>query len=390
MLDLPEMTRFSIIVFLLSLIYIFYILIGYPLLLGFLASLTHKPILKQPGEKTVSVLIPVRNGEPFVRAKLESILKLNYPQNLLEILVISDGSDDRTDELVKEFIPQGVKLLRLPRSGKPAALNAGMPQVHGEIVLLTDVRQVLHPQSLSHLVACFADSSVGVVSGDLVIMAGEHGEEKDMGLYWRYETWIRNQLSRIDSMIGAMGSFYAIRRELLRPIPADIILDDVYLPMTAFFQGYRLIVEPAAKVFDFPTSLQSEFRRKVRTLAGNYQLVVRLPILLGFSNRMWIHYVSLKLGRLLLPYALLALAISSFGLPGYWRTLALIGQIFFYGIGALDFYIPKAWTIKRVSSMVQTFVVMMAAAACAISVFFVNPTSLWKETKVRQAKPPVS
>src|SRR6266567_9146645 len=199
------MTRFSIIVFCLSLIYILYILIGYPLLLGFLASFAYKPLRKQPGEKTVSFLIPVRNGEQFVRAKLESILKLNYSQRLLEILVISDGSDDRTEEWVEEFLPQGVQLLRLPRGGKAAALNAGMARVKGEIVLFTDVRQVLHPQSLSFLVACFADPTVGVVSGHLVILEGESQEEKDVGLYWRYETWIRDQLSRVDSMMGATG-----------------------------------------------------------------------------------------------------------------------------------------------------------------------------------------
>src|SRR5437879_2520024 len=183
------MARFSIMVFFLSLIYIFYILIGYPLLLGLLATLDHKPLRKEPGEKTVSILIPVRNGEQFVRAKVESILKLNYPQKLLDILVISDGSNDRTEEWVEEFFPQGVQLLRLPRGGKAAALNAGMARAKGEIVILTDVRQVLHPQSLSFLVACFADSTVGVVSGHLVILEGESQEEKDVGLYWRYETW---------------------------------------------------------------------------------------------------------------------------------------------------------------------------------------------------------
>lgn len=374
----------------LSVAFIVYTLFGYPLLLALVGHLAEKPIRRKPSAKTVSILIPVRNGERFVRAKLESILHLNYPRHLLEILVISDGSDDRTDEFVREFTPQGVELLRIPRGGKALALNVGISRVHGEIILMTDVRQQLEPESLSRLVACFADPTVGAVSGELRIMKGETREEAGVGLYWRYETWIRTQLSRIDSMFGATGPFYAMRRELTAPLPPDILLDDVYLPMNAFFQGYRLIAEPAAVAYDYPTSLHSEFLRKVRTLAGNLQLIRLRPQLLGPSNRMWVHFVSYKVARLLLPYAFITLALSSFGLPPPWRIASLAGQLFFYGLGALDVWIPDGWAVKRASSLVRTFVVLMAAAVCGLSVFFVTPRSLWKETRVNEAKSQIS
>ncbi len=380
------MSNFWIVLFVFSACLIVYTLFGYPLLLALLARFAEKPVRKGPVTKTVSVLIPIRNGEQFVKSKLESVLRVKYPRNLLEILVISDGSEDRTDELVQEFAAHGVQLVRLPRAGKAAALNAGRSRAHGEIILFTDVRQPLHPESLGRLMSCFADPTVGVVSGELRIMKGETREEADVGLYWRYETWIRDRLSRIDSMFGATGPFYAMRRELTVPIPPDILLDDVYLPINAFFRGYRLVVEPTAIAFDYPTSLQSEFLRKVRTLAGNYQIIRCRPELLGPSNRMWLHFISYKVARLLLPYAFLILALSTFGLPQPWRDAALAGQSFFYAIAALDVWIPKEWTLKRVSSIVRTFIVLMAAAACAVSVFFVSPRTLWRETRVRAEK----
>src|SRR5580692_2461895 len=150
-----------------------YIVIGYPLLLGLMARLRPKPVLKSRQRKTVSVVIAAHNGERFIGAKLDSVLALDYPRELMEILVISDGSTDRTDSIVQEFAPQGVRLLRVPRGGKCAALNAAIPQARNEILLLTDIRQTLAPESLQALIDCFADPSVGAVSGELLIRKGD-------------------------------------------------------------------------------------------------------------------------------------------------------------------------------------------------------------------------
>src|SRR5260370_1196685 len=124
-------------------------------------------------------------------------------------------------------------------------------------------------------------------------------------------------------MFGATGPFYAIRRELAVPIPPDVLLDDVYLPLAPFFRGYRLVVEESARAFDYPTTLETEFRRKVRTLAGVYQLIRIYPRLLLPGNRMWFHFMSYKVGRLLLPHALILIAACSFFLPHPWRAWAL-------------------------------------------------------------------
>ena len=342
------------IVFLAAAGFILYTLFGYPVLLSILAKRRAAPVQARWEPKTVSVLLAVRNGEAWIRDKLRSILDLNYPRELLEILVASDGSTDKTEEFVREFEPQGVRLFRIPSSGKASALNALMERAHGEILFFTDVRQKLDPDCLRNLVACFADDSVGVASGELVILDAQGSEDTHTGLYWTYEKWIRKRLSGIDSLPGATGSIYAMRRELASPLPADCLLDDVHLPMFAFFRGRRLILEETAKAFDSATSLKTEFRRKVRTQAGVYQILLAFPQLLGPRNRMWIHFMSHKFARLLLPFALLVVAISSFWLPPPWMQAAVIGQLLFYGMALIV-------------SPVRTFVTLMAATFCAAS-----------------------
>ena len=211
-----------IVIFLTSSAYVLYVLAVYPLLLGFLAHRFPKPIQKGDFQPTVSVIIPVRNGAPYVRRKLESVLRLDYPQDKLEVLVVSDGSTDDTDVLAGQFASRRVRLLHVPHGGKPAALNAGIPLTRNEIILLTDIRQELERESLRHLLSCFADPSVGVVSGELIIRRGDNLAEDNIGLYWRFETWIRSRLSNLDSMLGATGPFYAIRRELVALMPPGV------------------------------------------------------------------------------------------------------------------------------------------------------------------------
>ena len=160
------------------------------------------------------------------------------------------------------------------------------------------------------MVANFADPRVGAVSGELVIREGDSLEEASVGMYWKYEKLIRSAQSHIDSIPGATGSIYAMRRELARPLPEDTLLDDLYLPFCAYFKGFRLTWEPGAKAFDYPASLQTEFGRKVRTLAGVYQIIGMFPRLLIPNHRLWIHFVSHKLARLLLPYMLIVVVLG--------------------------------------------------------------------------------
>ena len=296
------------------------------------------PIAKDPARvRPVTVLLPVYNGEAFLRQKLESILALDYPQDLLEVLVISDGSTDATDSIAGEFASSGVRLLRVPKGGKAAALNAGIEQARGEILFFTDVRQRLAPDSLRHLVACLADPTVGSVTGELHIVTGDRQEEADMGLYWRYEVWARKQMTQIDSIFGATGCVYAMPRNLVNPIPPDTLGDDAAFPLGAFFRGYRMILDPEAKAYDLASPLSSEFERRMRTLAGLWQNLARRPELLGFRDRMWLHFVSHKVGRLLLPWLALAALASAFWLASPWREGVLAGTGAFLSAGGLRF-----------------------------------------------------
>lgn len=371
-----------------SLAVILYVLAGYPLLLGEYARLFPKPVKKEPSYPRVSIIVPVRNGAVWVGAKIHSLLASEYPADLLDVLIASDGSTDATEELVANWDDARVSLLALPPGGKAVAVSRALAQVTGEIVVLTDVRQQFHPQAISKLVACFADPSVGVVTGELIIREGKSLDQQQTGLYWRYEKWIRRNLNRIDAMLGATGSIYAIRRELAIPIPPGTLLDDVYLPFAIAFRGYRIYFEDEAKAFDLPTSLQSEFWRKVRTQAGVYQILFRFPGLLWPSNRRFLHFGSHKIGRLMLPFALLVLLGSSFTLPSPYKGVAVGGQALFYALALLDSIVPERLIVKRLTSVIRAFVVLVAAAGCAVVVLFLPAARLWKETKVEQARSP--
>jgi biofilm PGA synthesis N-glycosyltransferase PgaC len=363
--------------------FVVYILFGYPLLLALFTERLRRPIHRAPVTGPVSFLIAVRDGEQFLEAKVESILALDYPRHLMEILVISDGSTDRTEAIARGLAPNGVRLLAVPSAGKSAALSIGINEARGDFLVFTDVRQRLAPESLLLLLENFADPAVGVVSGALTILDPATHEEADTGLYWRYELWIRDHLSQIDSIFGATGAYYAMRRELAVPIPKGMLLDDMYLPLSAFLKGYRLVVDVRAKAFDQPTGLDNEFRRKVRTLAGNYQILLAWPGMLGPANRLWFHFWSYKFGRLLLPFALLLMLGAGFALPQPWSYAIVGAQLSFYCMAIADRWIARSFPLKRLTSPIRTFVTLMGAGVWALSVFFVPSERLWKQTHAK-------
>jgi poly-beta-1,6-N-acetyl-D-glucosamine synthase len=342
------------------------------------------PVAKEAGLKSISILIAVHNGDHFLGDKLDSIVNLDYPRELMEVFVLSDGSTDGTAEVARRYASSGIQLLELPKGGKPVALNAGIMRSRGEILVLTDVRQVLEPDSVKEMVACFADPTIGVVSGDLPMREGIDREESNTSLYWRYERAIRKNLGKLGSTFGATGPFYAMRRNLAPVMPADTLLDDMYLPLAAYFRGYRVIVDEVARAIEYPFSVQGEFRRKVRTLAGNYQIMLQYPRLLTWRNPMLFHFVSYKVGRLLLPWFFLGFLISSFALPRPWDRILVGGQLAFYGLAALDPIVPANSAIQRLSTPCRTVVTLLAAAALAILVFVVPPHRLWKVTQARR------
>ena len=275
----------------------------------------------------VSIVVVAYNEAASIEARIENLLALDYPLNRLEIIVGSDGSTDNTVELASRYQPFGVRVHALNRRcGKPAVLNALVPQTSGEIVLFADARQRFEPATLRALVANFADPAVGAVSGELMLEAAEGTANAGHGaaMYWRYEKMIRSAESRVDSTVGATGAIYAIRRSLFAPIPEDTLLDDVVIPLRIVRQGYRVVFEPGARAFDrMSATAAQEFGRKARTIAGTFQLFSRERWLFNpRRNRLWFATMSHKGIRLLLPVlhagALAANLMAAAAWPYQW------------------------------------------------------------------------
>lgn len=375
--------------FVLSVAFAVYVVVGYPMLLAVLGRIRPRPVRKNFVARTITILLPVRNGSRWIEAKLRSLLEQRYPPELVDILVISDGSTDGTDDIVRSFASPGrVQLLRLPAGGKALAINAGIAAARGDFLFFTDVRQIITPDSLHNLVACLGDPEVGAVSGEIVIRKGETLEEASIGAYWKYEKWIRKHQSRIGSVTGVSGCVYMIPRELATPLPAGTLLDDMYMPLAIVRRGCRIVFEEGAVALDLPTALDSEFGRKVRTQAGVYQIIRMFPWLLGPKNPILLHFLSHKVARLLLPWVMLVAACTTIALPSPWRAIATAAQALFYGLALIDGFIPQGFPIiKRVSAPARSFVVLLAAAAFAVRVLFTPAAQLWKETRVTSAHP---
>ena len=360
-----------------------YILAGYPAILA-LWKPRRRTVSKDLGLQTsVSVVVTVFNGAAFIRAKLDSLLALDYPADLVEVIVVSDGSTDETDSIVEEYGGRHVRHIRTAHAGKAAALNSGIANVTGEIVFFTDVRQQLDPMALRHLVANFADPNVGAVTGEMRLIEGDTGEQADMDLYWQYEVWARKQQSAIDSIFNATGCVYAMRRSLVGPIPADTLTDDAILPLRAFFQGYRVVLDEEAIAYDHPAVSGTEFRRRVRTLAGLWQVHIRMPRLFTSANRMRFHFLSHKFARLVLPWAILVVLGATAALPPSLFKISLVdAELALLATAILDRFVPENWTVKRLTSLARTFCLMNLAALISISVFFVRPARFWVPTRV--------
>lgn len=361
-----------------------YFLIGYPLLLRF-RPLNPLPVAKDLAyTPRVSILVAVHNGQQFLSAKLDSILALEYPAELMEIWILSDGSTDATESIAANYASRGVHCLPLPRGGKASSLNVGLAHATGEILFFTDVRQPLHPHALRHLVANFADPGVGAVTGELRIGAisssGQpvHDEQASMDLYWRYELWVRSLHSQRFSLFNTTGCLYAMRRSLASPLRPDTLIDDAELPLQAYRQGFRIVFDPNAIAYDYATAPGAEWRRRMRTLGGMWQVFAWHPELLFKPHPMWLDFVSHKFGRLLLPWLLLATVLASVALPpSLWRTL-LLGSEFLLPLLALARPLLTPWpSLARFSGLAQTFLTMNWAALSSLRVFFTDPSRLW-------------
>jgi poly-beta-1,6-N-acetyl-D-glucosamine synthase len=367
---------------------VLYVYVGYPLLLAVWARLRSRPVPRVAADTTdppsVSIVIAARNEAERLPARIANLLALDYPPDRRQIIVVSDGSTDATLAVLAR-LGSAVETVAVPARGKAAAVNVGVSRATGEIVVFADARQMFAPDALRELVAPFADPAIAGVTGELLLdceasdVAGNRNGrdrrrtqsdrrardhrgptrrgERDrrgrvvstiadgVGLYWRYEKQLRRFESAIGSTLGATGAIYAVRRALYQPLPADTILDDVLTPMRLVLAGHRVVFSERAFAFDSAAAdADTEQRRKVRTLAGNVQILAQEPrLLVPFVNPVWLQYLSHKVGRLVVPYALIALFTASVALSAEHAiyTMALFAQSALYilgGYGAwLDF-----------------------------------------------------
>lgn len=338
------MTGLGLVLLGIPLVLFLYAYVGYPLLLWSIAAMRRgQPHFRDPAEwPTVSILLPAYNEARSIRATLEALLALDYPADRRQILVTSDASTDGTDEIVREFADRGVELLRQPqRGGKTAAENAAALLLRGEIVVNTDATIRIPPHSLKPLIRAFQDREVGVASGrDLSVgkLDGE-GNRGESG-YVGYEMWVRAMETRVGTIVGASGCFYAIRRELVSPLFPEALSRDFASPLRAREWGYRTVsVDEAVCYVPRTTSLESETRRKVRTMARGletlwYKRALLNPFRYGaFSWMLFSHKVCRWLVHLTLPLALLGLALLVPRYPlaavalGLAALVSLLGQI---------------------------------------------------------------
>lgn len=367
---------------------ILYTYLGYPIIVWLLARVRKREVIKADIVPRVSVVIACHNEQDNIKARIKNLLGCDYPHALLEIVIISDGSTDFTADIARRHTSDRVRLFSYEEQrGKAAALNIGVEMATGEIVVFADARQSFEPNAIKELAANFADPTVGAVSGELLLDgAGGSSVGEGIGLYWKYEKWIRKSESRSGSMIGATGAIYAIRRELWRPLPESTILDDVHTPMRIALGGHRVVFDEKARAHDKAVeSAGHEFARKVRTLTGNYQLCQLMPRLLFPNSVLLFQFYSHKLMRLGAPILLLLILAANVFLaaspansaaPLLYRV-SLAGQVVFYaGVAA------GAWLLKhnrrvRLLNLAYVFSLMNAAALIGLLFFLLRKRDVW-------------
>lgn len=358
-----------------------YCYIGYPVYLWLRSHFSPRPVRRGVAEPTVSALMVVRNEESLVATKLKNVLALQYPPSKLEVVVVSDGSSDGTPAILGQFTqdPRVRAIIKTAPCGKACGLNDAVQSARGDVLLFTDARQQIEPGALNYLIENFADPAVGAASGELMLGDPANGETgRGMGMYWQVEKKIRELESASGSVPGATGAIYCARRVLLEPLPEGTILDDVLLPMQVVRKGFRIVFDSRARAWDSPDLGGSrEFARKVRTLSGNYQLIQLAPWLLTADNQIRFEFISHKLSRLIAPFALLGLLISSLFLPAPLYRAALIAQLVFYVLSIVALSGVRIGPLSRLADMARTFVVLNSAALVAFVNFVTGKKTVW-------------
>lgn len=373
-----------------SLLLVAYTYFGYPCLIALMARLRPAPVRRRPEHQpSVTVVVAAHNEAERIVDRVENLLGQQYPADRLQVLIVSDGSTDATADRLRELEQRDprVRGLSLPvRQGKAAALNAAMERVGSDLVVFADARQRFAPDAVARLAGNFADPAIGSVSGELMFEGETEGVAAQVGLYWRYEKWIRRSESEFGSMLGATGAIYAIRRELWTPLPSGTLLDDFLTPMRIVLAGRRAIFDGRSVAWDRPSrEARREMRRKIRTLAGNFQALAREPRLLWpWSNpATWFQLWSHKIFRLLVPYGLVGMAAGSLAARGWFYGFAALAQAAFYGLALGGWMAERRGRAigSRLAAVAWTFTALNAAAVAGLWAWLrgTDSQSVWQK-----------
>jgi cellulose synthase/poly-beta-1,6-N-acetylglucosamine synthase-like glycosyltransferase len=351
-----------------------YVYAGYPPLLAALArGRNQNPQGDRLNFPRVTLLISAFNERAVIEAKLVNAIALDYPKESMEIIVVSDCSDDGTDEIVLSHANQGVRLVRSSeRCGKSAGLNLGVSQSTGKLLVFSDANAMYEPDGIHYLVSHFADTKVGYVVGNAryTQLASKAASSESEGLYWKLETWLKQKESDFGSVVGGDGAIYAIRKELFTPLlPTDI--NDFLNPLQIISRGYRGVYDARAVCYEEAgDSFEKEFGRKVRIVSRALNAILRAPaVLLPWNQpRHWFALISHKLLRWFVPVFLIVLLITAFGLwqSPFYRLAALL-QAFFYLLAGLGWmlqtrskcpkllYLPYYFCLVNLASLFGIF-----------------------------------
>jgi cellulose synthase/poly-beta-1,6-N-acetylglucosamine synthase-like glycosyltransferase len=284
----------------------------------------------------VTMLVAAHNEERVIREKIANSLAIDYPADRFRVVIASDGSQDATNSLVAACDDPRIQLIAYRRRrGKIATLNATIPQIADEILVMSDANTMYAPDAVRALVCHFRDPAVGCVCGELILESA-NGAASGEGLYWRYETWLKGMESRLGFLLGATGGIYALRRTLFRPLPNGTIVEDFVTAMKVLDGGHRVCYEPAARATETTApSMQEEMRRKCRIGAGGFQAIaLTLGLLNPLRGLPALGYWSHKIVRWCVPFFLLGMLVGSFGLIGETFYRFVLGaQLLAYGIG---------------------------------------------------------
>ncbi len=361
-----------------------YTYILYPVAIWLLARLRPSAQAeRQSAPASVSFVIAARNEGARISERVAELLQQIDSAGVEgEVILVLDGPGNR-ESAEKLGEDHRVRVLELPENrGKAAAISEGAKSAHSEILAFADVRQHWQKDALQRLLESFCDSQTGAVSGDLVLETDE-GVLQGVGLYWTYEKWLRRNEAIFDSVVGVTGAICAVRRELFHGVPAGTILDDVYWPMQVVFQGYRVAHNPQALALDrLPAEPQAEFRRKIRTLSGNFQLVTLLPsLLIPWRNRIWWQFLSHKMMRLAVPWLLLVAIVASAIANGPFYSLLFWMQLFLYSTIVLGITTRTAGQ-NRLTAAAASFAILNLAAWVAFWVWVSgNASRSWTATE---------